>query len=80
MKTITEYQPLIFSRILSSAARRKPWPWTWSLARTVTVLEVAVGFWLMADTGFLPFSWQFWIVFGPIFLAGELIGRVLGPK
>jgi len=80
MKTITEYRPLIFSRILQSTERRKSFLDFWTLQRTLTVLEVTVGFWLMADTGFLPWSWQFWIVFGPIFLAGELAVRVLSPR
>ena len=80
MKTITEYQPLIFSRILHPAERSKRLLRFRGPLLVATILEVAVGFWLMADTGFLPWTWQFWVVFGPVFLAGELAGRALSPR
>ena len=72
MKTITEYQPLIFSRLASMSAKR-----TGSRRRLKTDLMVIAGYsilglWLSFDTGFLPWDWQFWIMFAPLLLAGEL--------
>jgi len=76
MKTITEYQPLIFTKILAHVGPRKA-PKRHSILTTV---ELAGGFWLMADTGFAPWQWQFWLVFAPFFIAGELAFRALSAR
>ncbi len=33
------------------------------------------GLWLSCDTGFAPWQWQFWLMFAPLFAAGELAWR-----
>ena len=76
MKTITEYQPLIFSRILGHVEPRK----TTRITGILTVVELAGGFWLMADTGFAPWHWQFWLMFAPFFVAGEMAIRAFHAK
>lgn len=75
MKTITEYQPLIFTRILAAARDRETAPQiTWANMAAVLAYCTA-GLWLFFDTGFAPWNWQFWLVFGPLFVAGELLLR-----
>jgi hypothetical protein len=72
MKTITEYRPLIFSRILNATREgefTRPSA-GWNIA--LVVLYCAAGSWLFVDTGFAPWNWQFWTAFGPLFVAGEL--------
>jgi hypothetical protein len=76
MKTITEYQPLIFSRILRHAAPRK----ILGIDRILTLVELAGGLWLSIDTGFAPWQWQFWLMFAPFFAAGELAMRAVHAK
>jgi hypothetical protein len=77
MKTITEYRPMIFSRLtprsqyLSRKRRRAGIEVLAALAYGVT------GLWLSLDTGFAPWQWQFWLMFAPLFAAGELAWRVL---
>lgn len=75
MKTITQYQPLIFTRILNASRDREP---GFRAARRnvgIVLLYCAAGLWLVFDTGFAPWNWQFWTVFGPLFVAGELAAR-----
>jgi hypothetical protein len=72
MKTITEYRPLIFGELFAQSEKRRS-----HLRRTgwggVAVASYCIfGFWLSLDTGFAPWNWQFWTVFGPFFVAGEL--------
>ncbi len=81
MKTITEYQPLIFSRILSATPVREfdRRAVCWNIA--VVVLYCTAGLWLFVDTGFAPWNWQYWIAFGPLFIAGELaVNELLSRK
>ena len=80
MKTITEYRPLIFGELFAQSEKRR------SHLRKISWSGVAVagycilGLWLSVDTGFAPWNWQFWMVFGPLFVAGELAGRELSTR
>ena len=69
MKTITEYRPLIFSRILAEEPMESP-VGLWDAALIAGYVLLAL--WMMTDTGFAPWQWQFWLVFGPLFAACEL--------
>ena len=75
MKTITEYYPMVFSLLASHSeehARRRR-------ELTFEVLTIAaygvLGLTLSFDTGFAPWQWQFWVMFAPLFIAGELAWR-----
>ena len=77
MKTITQYQPMIFSALEAQAEKR-------SLQRRQLVIDFiaaigysVLGLWLSFDTGAAVWQWQFWIVFMPVFLAGELASHAL---
>ncbi|MGB8170576.1 MAG: hypothetical protein WCF18_23940 [Chthoniobacteraceae bacterium] len=72
MKTITEYRPLIFSRILDATRAVEPTRQSMGWNVGVVVFYCAAGLWLFVDTGFAPWNWQFWTAFGPLFIAGEL--------
>jgi hypothetical protein len=76
MKTITEYQPLIFSRLASMAAKRSGNRRRFKTDLMVVAAYSLLGLWLSFDTGFLPWDWQFWIMFAPLLLAGELAFHV----
>lgn len=72
MKTITEYRPMIFSALVAEAEKR-----TTQRRRLLVDAALVVGYGifgigLMADTGFTPWDGPFWMVFGPLFIAGEL--------
>ena len=77
MKTITQYQPLIFTRILNASRDREPELQAARRNAGIVLLYCAVGLWLVFDTGFAPWNWQFWTVFGPLFVAGELAARAI---
>ena len=77
MKTITEYQPLIFSQLGASAKKK-------ILRRQQLRTEFAwiagysgLGIWLWFDTGFLVWDWQFWMVFAPLVAAIEVASRAI---
>jgi MFS family permease len=77
MKTITEYRPMVFSLLATHSeehTRRRR-------QRAVEFLAVAaygvLGLGLSFDTGFAPWQWQFWLMFAPLFVAGELAWRAL---
>jgi MFS family permease len=72
MKTITDYRPMIFSEMAANAEKR-------TLQRRHLVINGAlvvgyciVGFLMIWNTGFAPWHWQFWVMFGPLVVAGEL--------
>ncbi|MEP6668698.1 MAG: hypothetical protein ABJF10_06070 [Chthoniobacter sp.] len=75
--TITEYRPMIFSELATqsepvSRQRRR------LAADLVAVAGYGVvGLWLSFDTGFAPWQWQFWLMFAPLFAAGELAWRAV---
>jgi len=77
MKTITEYRPMVFTELAAEAhehARRRR-------QRRVELVAIAtygvLGLGLSFDTGFAPWQWQFWLMFAPLFFAGELAWREL---
>ena len=75
MKTITQYQPMIFSR-LAAVAHERVWRRRQFRNESLRILSyVALGFWLAADTGYVAWDWQFWLMFAPVFAAGELALR-----
>src|SRR5207237_4877851 len=77
MKTITEYQPMIYSR-LGAAAEKRSWLRRQVRADMLMALGYCgVGLWLGYDTGFMIWEWQFWIMFAPILFAGELASRAI---
>jgi len=72
MKTITEYQPMIFSTMEANGERRAlQRRQLWINAALVTGYST-IGFLLIWHTGFVPWHWQFWVMFTPIFVAGEV--------
>ena len=74
MKTITQYQPLIFG-LLQMREDRKDARRAWSHALIVRILPrlcLGAGLWIALDTGLQPWSLSFWTIFGPVFLASEL--------
>ena len=76
MKTITEYRPMIFSQLAARTehvARRRQRLGGDLLA---AVGYGALGLWMSFDTGFAPWQWQFWLMFAPLFVAGELAWRM----
>lgn len=76
MKTITEYRPMIFSQLAVRSevlSRRRRQLWSDVL---VAVIYGVIGLALSFDTGFAPWQWQFWLMFAPLFAAGELAWRV----
>jgi hypothetical protein len=77
MKTITEYRPMIFSHLAvrSQVVSRRRQRLHAELA--AGALYSVIGLWLSCDTGFAPWNWQFWLMFAPIFAAGELGWRTL---
>jgi hypothetical protein len=74
LKTITQYQPLIFG-LLQMREDRKDARRAWSQALIVRILPrlcLGAGLWIALDTGLQPWSLSFWTIFGPVFLASEL--------
>ena len=77
MKTITEYQPMIFSQLAALAEKR-------SSRRQQMRAELlwvggysGFGLWLSFDTGFLIWDWQFWVIFAPLLVAVEMASRMI---
>ena len=73
MKTITEYQPLIFGELFGQAQKRRGRRRsTWKAAVLVLpILYVAIGLKITADTGLMVWDPRFWLMFVPLFLLGE---------
>lgn len=76
-KTITEYRPMIFSEMAAHAEKR-------ALHRRRLLLNAAliagyciVGFGMICSIGFMPWHWQFWVMFTPLFVAGETVIHAL---
>lgn len=73
MKTITAYRPMIFSGMAAHAQKR-------ALARRqllsnakISLGYFAAGCWMIYDTDFAPWHWEFWLMFAPMVLGGELL-------
>ncbi len=73
MKTITEYQPMIFSRMADASERRGRRSRELKADLIVSLAYAAFGFWLSADLGLTPWMWQFWLIFGPAFAIAEMV-------
>lgn len=80
MKTITEYQPMIFTRLAAHAEKRSRQRRRIILDGVVVLGYCLLGLWLSFDTGLAPWFWQFWLMFTPFFLAGELAMHALHAK
>jgi hypothetical protein len=72
MKTITEYQPMIFSKMAANGEKRILLRRQLGIDGLMALGYSVPGLWLSFDTGFVVWHWQFWLVFAPIFFAGEL--------
>ncbi len=77
MKTITEYRPMIFSEMAAHGERR-------SIRRRQLLLNAALvtgysalGLGIICSTGYMPWHWQFWLMFAPVFVAGEAVVHAL---
>lgn len=77
MKTITEYQPMIFSQMAEHAEKRC------EQRRQLRTDALMIGtytvgaLWLSYDTGTAVWHWQFWMIFLPFFIVGEVIERAV---
>lgn len=80
MKTITEYQPMIFSRLAAQADQRREASQQFMKSAGMITAYSAVAIGLMIDTGCPPWTWPFWAMFAPLFVAGELAAYVLRPR
>ena len=73
MKTITEYQPMIYSVLFAGPERRRT-----RHRQNLRLVAACLLFGyfaailkIMADTGLAVWDWQFWIIFGPLLALGE---------
>ena len=71
MKTITEYRPMIFSEMAANAEKRTLHRRQLLLNAALVTGYSAVGLWMICSTGLMPWHWQFWSIFTPVFVAGE---------
>ncbi len=76
MKTITEYAPLIFTRLSDHTRHRREVRQRLRRSSLLIGSYSVVGLALSTDTGFLPWDWQFWMMFLPFFVAGEAAFRL----
>jgi hypothetical protein len=75
MKTITEYRPMIFSQLEAHATEHRARLHRFRTDLLLIAAYSTFGLWLIWDTGFAPWHWQFWLCFAPLFVAGELAFR-----
>ncbi|HEV7405635.1 MAG TPA: hypothetical protein VGO11_22010 [Chthoniobacteraceae bacterium] len=73
MKTITEYQPLIFGELFGQAQkrlvrRRSAWK---AAVLILPIVYVGLGLKITVDTGLRVWDPRFWLIFVPLFLLGE---------
>jgi len=69
---------MIVSRIDAHAAQEVERRCRLKIDAALVTGDCLLGLWLCWDTGFAPWHWQFWICFGPLFIAVEMIARVVG--
>ena len=77
MKTITEYRPMIFSEMAAHGHRRLAQRRQLLLNAALITGYSGLGFGMICSTGFMPWHWQFWMMFTPIFVAGEAVIHAL---
>lgn len=75
MKTITEYQPMIFSQLAARSEAVSRQRRRLRIDLLAFAIYGGIGLFLSFDTGFAPWQWQFWLMFVPLFSAGELAWR-----
>jgi len=75
MKTITEYSPMIFSVLAQHSEEHTRRRRELTLEAVGIAAYAVIGLLLSCDTGFAPWQWQFWLMFAPLFIAGELAWR-----
>ena len=80
MKTITEYQPMIFSQFAANAEKRDERRRLFRTHSLAAAVYTVFGLGLSFDTGFVAWNWQFWIMFAPFLAAGELASRELARR
>jgi hypothetical protein len=80
MKTITEYRPLIFGELFAQSEKRKSQFRKFARNGAAIACYCIFGLWFSLDTGLAPWNWQFWMVLGPLFVAGELANRELSMR
>lgn len=73
--TITEYRPMIFSELAAPSENVSRQRRRLGVDLLAAVGYGVVGLCLSFDTGFAPWQWQFWLMFAPLFIAGELAWR-----
>lgn len=79
MKTITEYQPMIYSALFAQPERRRQRQQQRLRITGASLLACYFGasVIIMGDTGFAAWNWQFWVMFLPLFALGEQVLRTL---
>jgi hypothetical protein len=79
MKTITEYEPMIFTAMFAESERRKSRRIPLMRMSTFVALSlyILLAFRITADTGLAVWDWRFWLIFGPLFVLGERLLRLL---
>lgn len=80
MKTITEYQPMIFSQLAARSVAVSRQRQRLRIDLVAIAVYGVIGLFLSFDTGFAPWQWQFWLMFAPLFSAGELAWRACGAR
>ncbi len=72
-KTITQFQPLIYTTLLAS--ERHPSRIREKLLGVLQYLAfavyVAAGLRISADTGLAPWDWEYWLMLLPLYALGE---------
>jgi len=79
MKTITEYEPMIFTAMFAESERRKTRrrPLFRIPTAVALMLYVLLALRITTDTGLAIWDWRFWLIFGPLFILGERLLRLL---
>jgi len=80
MKTITEYQPMIFSQMAEHAEKRSEQRRQLRMDVLMIAAYTLGALWLSYDTGIAVWHWQLWMIFLPFFVAVEMIERALRAK
>ena len=80
MKTITEYQPMIFSQMAEHAEKRSEHRRQLRGDALMICIYSVGALWLSYDTGIAVWHWQFWMIFLPFFVVGEMIERACRKK
>lgn len=66
---------MIFSRLAEAAQERVGRRRQFRAGFVAALAYIGVGLGLAFDTGYLVWNWQFWVMFAPLLIAGELAVR-----